>query len=567
VAAVRAHPAIEVVLSAVVAETTPGGAALVVVRETEHGIEHESVWAVTAGAVVLAHGTIERSIPFRGNHLPGVMVATGARRLLQLWAVRPGERALVVADGRRRADGDALAGQLTAAGVEVADVVVLAESAGYLGADGDLSVEEVQLPDGRLVAADLLVTSFGAVVDGSLVGGLGGVVTRRPDTGALVVGELPATAAVVGSLAGLHEVEQALVHATATGQRLAGLGRGRGRRQRVAPPPAPALLAGTEPIVPRPVSGIIDAEADLRVEQVDGFAASLPAAMELLVATARRPGLTPTARLQLAELSRSATASAPLDGLILAGGALAAGPTLGALAMLGATPARRSPLADLHVQAGARLVPSDGWQDVWDYGDPPAERAALSGSVAVRDASCEGWFEVAGPAAATVLAAALGVDAAALAVGATHQADGVLLVRTGGAAWQVLVPCGRASEVQTRLWVAALDHQPWEAVVLARNEDEVRLRLRGPATVEVLESLGVVPEVGRRRPMQVGDLAGHVLARDDTDVELHVPADAGRGLWAAVLGAGERQAICPVGIAAMAASDDAAVDGETEVGP
>ena len=50
-------------------------------------------------------GLIERPYVFAGNDLPGVMLSTAVRRLINLYAVRPGERAVVLtanADGRRR---------------------------------------------------------------------------------------------------------------------------------------------------------------------------------------------------------------------------------------------------------------------------------------------------------------------------------------------------------------------------------------------------------------------------------------------------------------------------------
>src|SRR5205807_2316080 len=61
----------------------------------------------------------ERPALFAGNDLPGVMLGTGAQRLLRLYGVRPGERAVVVTthDG-----GLDLAEELLAAGIEVSAV-------------------------------------------------------------------------------------------------------------------------------------------------------------------------------------------------------------------------------------------------------------------------------------------------------------------------------------------------------------------------------------------------------------------------------------------------------------
>jgi sarcosine oxidase subunit alpha len=72
------------------------------------------------GRLVLATGAFERPALFAGNDLPGIMLGTGAQRLLRLYGVLPGRRAVVATshDG-----GVELAAELASAGVEVAAVV------------------------------------------------------------------------------------------------------------------------------------------------------------------------------------------------------------------------------------------------------------------------------------------------------------------------------------------------------------------------------------------------------------------------------------------------------------
>ena len=50
-----------------------------------------------AGAVVFATGVIEQPAVFRNNDLPGVMLASGAVRLLARYGVAPGRRVVIVA--------------------------------------------------------------------------------------------------------------------------------------------------------------------------------------------------------------------------------------------------------------------------------------------------------------------------------------------------------------------------------------------------------------------------------------------------------------------------------------
>src|SRR5690606_4033130 len=50
-----------------------------------------------ATSVVIATGTIEQPAVFRNNDLPGVMFADAAQRLIRLYGVKPGNRAVVLA--------------------------------------------------------------------------------------------------------------------------------------------------------------------------------------------------------------------------------------------------------------------------------------------------------------------------------------------------------------------------------------------------------------------------------------------------------------------------------------
>ncbi len=57
---------------------------------------HDYLTKVRASAVVFATGVIEQPAVFRNNDLPGVMLASAARRLLNLYCVAPGRRVVIV---------------------------------------------------------------------------------------------------------------------------------------------------------------------------------------------------------------------------------------------------------------------------------------------------------------------------------------------------------------------------------------------------------------------------------------------------------------------------------------
>ncbi|MFC6677220.1 2Fe-2S iron-sulfur cluster-binding protein [Nonomuraea ferruginea] len=126
----------------------------------------ERLWHFRAGRVVLATGAHERSLPFPGNDLPGVMLAAAARTYANRYGVRPGARAVVYACAD---SGYEAARDLAAAGVEIAAVVdprpeglsgALAGRVTGTVAGDDGTLAAVLIGD-RRVEADLLAVAGG----------------------------------------------------------------------------------------------------------------------------------------------------------------------------------------------------------------------------------------------------------------------------------------------------------------------------------------------------------------------------------------------------------------------
>ena len=86
-AQVAARPSIEVMTNAVVTGRYDDNWVAVLQREVGGAVER--LVKVRAGALVVAPGLIERPYVFAGNDLPGVMLSTAVRRLINLYAVRP----------------------------------------------------------------------------------------------------------------------------------------------------------------------------------------------------------------------------------------------------------------------------------------------------------------------------------------------------------------------------------------------------------------------------------------------------------------------------------------------
>lgn len=83
-------------------------------------VREKTAGTIRADRLILATGAYERSVPFPGWTLPGVMTAGGAQRLVKTMQVRPGRRAVVAGTGPLLL---VVANQLRAVGTKVVAVL------------------------------------------------------------------------------------------------------------------------------------------------------------------------------------------------------------------------------------------------------------------------------------------------------------------------------------------------------------------------------------------------------------------------------------------------------------
>src|SRR5690606_16304418 len=98
-------------------------------------------YKLRAKATVMATGSLEQPAVFRNNDLPGVMMGSAAQRLIRLYGVRPGRKAVVLT---ANAEGYAVALDLVDAGVTVQAVVDLRPRTGFSAVEG--AVQRLGLP-------------------------------------------------------------------------------------------------------------------------------------------------------------------------------------------------------------------------------------------------------------------------------------------------------------------------------------------------------------------------------------------------------------------------------------
>ncbi|MEO8291160.1 MAG: 2Fe-2S iron-sulfur cluster-binding protein [Gaiellaceae bacterium] len=322
--------------------------------------------------IVVATGAIEQPLVFPGNDLVGVVLPDAVHRLVDDWAIKPAERAVVVtADDR----GREAAAALRRAGVEIKGVYDLRrervrEIVGH-GRKGMLRSVEV---DGRNVRCDLLVMSGGRQPAYSLLSQAGARVEYDPERGIFCPTDLPENVEAVGAVTG-DGISAAVPAASYNG---AG---GKGK----------CFVCVCEDVT----------DKDLKRALGEGFDSIELAKRYTTVTMGPCQGRLchlPSIRLyarenESAEASIGTTTARPPWGPV----------TLGLLAGRPHEPAQRTSIHHRHKEIGARMMWTGTWRRPHSYGDPEGEALAVHASVGVIDVSTLGKMLVVGPDAADFL--------------------------------------------------------------------------------------------------------------------------------------------------------------------
>src|SRR5699024_634580 len=189
----------------------------VVQRSPKPGM-HERLVKTRARSLVVAAGLIERPYVFEGNDLPGVMLSTAVRRLINLHSVRPGNRAVVLT---ANPEGDAAVAELRAAGVDVAAVVDARAGDTVVKARGRGQLQSVQLSTGQRIDADLLVTAVGWTAPTSLLNMSGDTPYYEPRAARFLPGGTEEGIYAAGGIAGDGTAQELIDHGASVGARAA----------------------------------------------------------------------------------------------------------------------------------------------------------------------------------------------------------------------------------------------------------------------------------------------------------------------------------------------------------
>ena len=252
---------------------------------------------------------------------------------------------------------------------------------------------------------------------------------------------------------------------------------------------------------------------------------------------------------------------------------------------------RRTPVYDLHVALGGRMVPFAGWEMPVVYTSIMDEHLAVRNAAGLFDVSHMGVFQAEGPDAAVFLDCVCGNDISGLAIGEslyTHfltpdadVIDDLLVYRRDFEKYLIVV--NASNDDKDWAWLNAVKNgdvkvdntRPW-ALAFGRNlilrnlrdskegaDMRVDLALQGPRSRDILLSLGV-NDVDRKKIMRLlrtnlceADVGGFDLIVSRTGYtgermafELFVHPDRAKELFSAILKAGEPLGLKPIGLGA-----------------
>jgi aminomethyltransferase len=223
---------------------------------------------------------------------------------------------------------------------------------------------------------------------------------------------------------------------------------------------------------------------------------------------------------------------------------------------------KRTPLFDVHVAAGAKMVPFGGWEMPVQYTGIIDEHRAVRRAVGLFDISHMGEFEVDGPGALAAVQRLTTNDASTLAIDQVQYSllctpgggivDDLTLYRLGDEHYMLTV---NASTID-KDWAWVTGHGGGARWRNASAETAL-LAVQGPRAEALVQRLADRDVTGiRYYHFARGAVAGAptLISRTgytgEDGFELYVPADRATALWQALMEAGRPDGIQPIGLGA-----------------
>ncbi|MQA83183.1 MAG: FAD-dependent oxidoreductase [Streptosporangiales bacterium] len=567
---VAAAPGIEVLCDSAVLGRYEGNW-IAVVQRTVPGVAERLV-KVRAGTLVVASGLIERPYVFAGNDIPGVMLSTAVRRLINLYAVKPGERAVVLTGN---GDGDAAVADLKRAGVTVAHIADARLGDDIVRAHGRGRLRSVELPDGRRVDCDLLVTATGWTAPAALLTMAGDRPVYDPRAARYFPdpARLPEDVLAAGGIAGDGSLDELLAHADAVGAEAARRATGAGD----GPVPIPTLPVDAHPALFRGrTHGIVDFCEDVSstdlVQAVEEGYRSVELVKRYTTVT-----MGPTQGKLEAVNAVAIVAEATGRSIGETGTTTWRPPyvpvTLGALAGRVFEPVRYSPMQPWHEAHGATPLVAGAWIRPDHYGDPHAEARTVRGDVGIIDVTPIGKLDLRGPDVPKLLNLLYvnkwsKLDVGRVRYGVMCADDGVVLddgVTGHLGPDHYLMSTTSSGAATVWEWVEnwlQTQHPDWQVHVTPLTTAYASMNVAGPRSRELLERVTEGVDLAGEAFPYMNVRTGRVCGVDDCvlwrigftgelSYELHIPAAYGLHVWETLMERGHDLGIAPFGVEAQ----------------
>ncbi len=570
-------------------------------------IQGKRLYKVRATQCLVASGSFDQPVIFRNNDLPGVMLTSAAQRLMKLYAVKPGKRAVVLTGND---DGYLAALDLHDQGVEVAALVDMRANpaeralllalehrgiACHLGSTvfealhdkGMRHVTGVELrkitgqgqvaDEHQVVQCDLLCMSAGYMPVYQLLCQAGGRLAYDDQLAEFTLSGLPKHLGVTGSANGYHALDNVLADAT---QRAAEVVAALDLQQAANPLPmrAEAQVNFPWPIFAHPKGkDFVDFDEDLQVRDIVNATKIGYRDIQLVKRYSTvgmgpsqgRHSALPTARLVASCTQRSVsetgvtTARPPFEAEKLAH-----------VAGRAFDPYRQTPMHRRHLEAGATMMPAGIWQRPAFYGEAAQRNRCMQeealhvrNKVGLIDVSTLGGLDIRGPDAAELLNRMYTFAFLKQPISRSRYAlmtnehgvvidDGVC-ARFADKHFYVTATTSGVDRIYQQMlkwnaqWRLNVDIANVTAAISAVN-------LAGPDSRKVLEQvcsdLDLSPEGFPYLAVRQGTVAG-IQARvlrvgfvGELGYEIHVPARYAVKLWDALMAAGKPFDIRPFGV-------------------
>jgi sarcosine oxidase subunit alpha len=565
------------------------------------------LYKLRAREVVACTGSVEQPMVFRNNDLPGVLPASGVQRLLRLYGIRPGQKAVIVTVNR---EGYDLARDLLDSGGEVVALIDLnprtadpegrewLDRRGIPVLEGHAVTEALPGPGKKSIrgvvarpltakgsaggtqirfGCDLLVTCGGYSPLGQIVCHSGARMVHDPDLHSFRLEGCPPDARIAGSLNHHYELEAV----RRDGRRAGRIAAGAGESFAAIAEAGREVVNHPYPVFPHPRGKeFVDFDEDITIADLqnavaDGFdhpelakrystAAMGPSQGRLSALNVMRiVNRASAVNLETPEVTTQRPPFKPLSFGVLAGRMF--------------EPERLTPIHHWHQDHGARMMPAGLWQRPAYYGRPADSSGCIDNEVrAVRegagliDVSTLGGIELRGPGAAAFLERFYTFNYARQAEGSVRYAlmtddtgsivdDGVACRLAQDLFYVTTTTTGSDSVYRTMLRRIA----QWRMEVEAVNATTIwaAMNLAGPLSRRVIGlldsdidfSADAFPYLKARQGRICGIpvIAMRVGFVGELSFELHVPWSQALELWERLMAAGEETGLKAVGVEAQ----------------